>query len=26
MFKSLLSIGLGCQIKYAKDFVYIAED
>ena len=22
MFKSLLSIGLGCQIKYAKDFVY----
>jgi len=22
MFKSLLSVGLGCQIKYAKDFVY----
>jgi len=22
MFKSLLSIGLGCQIKYAKDFIY----
>jgi len=22
MFKSLLSIGLGCQVKYAKDFVY----
>ena len=22
MFKSLLSIGLGCQSKYAKDFVY----
>ena len=22
MFKSLLSIGLGCQMKYAKDFVY----
>jgi len=22
MFKSLLSIGLGCQVKYAKDFIY----
>jgi len=22
MFKSLLSVGLGCQIKYAKDFIY----
>jgi len=22
MFKSLLSVGLGCQMKYAKDFVY----
>jgi len=22
MFKSLLSVGLGCQVKYAKDFIY----
>ena len=22
MYKSILSIGLGCEIKYAKDFVY----